>query len=141
MLTIGKVAKRTGVNASAIRYYERHGLLRPSRLENGYRVYEEDAVRRLRFLRQAQALGIALDEIRQLLEGAGEDQRPCKGVREMAYRHLDDIDLRIRRLRSLRRQFQWLLSRPASDCAGSGEGELCPLVASSAEKLHGTDHD
>ena len=60
MLTIGKVAKQTGVSASAIRYYERQGLLRSSRLVNGYRIFDENVLKRLRFLVQAQTLGLAL---------------------------------------------------------------------------------
>jgi DNA-binding transcriptional MerR regulator len=68
MLTIGKVAQRTGFSASAIRYYERQGLLRPSRFLNGYRLYDEDAIKTLRFLGQAKTLGITLKEIGQLLQ-------------------------------------------------------------------------
>ena len=96
MLTIGKVAKRTGFSASAIRYYERQGLLRPSRLLNGYRVYDEDAVKALRFLCQAQTLGITLKEIKQLLELARSGRRPCKAVRQLASQHIADIDAKIR---------------------------------------------
>ena len=65
MLTIGKVAKLTGFSASAIRYYERLGLLRASRLPNGYRFYDEAAIKVLLFLRQAQTLGITLKEIKR----------------------------------------------------------------------------
>lgn len=127
MLTIGKVAKRAGLNASAIRYYERNNLLRPSRLLNGYRVYDEDVIKVLRFLRQAQSLGITLKEVRQLLDLARDGQRPCKGVRELARRHLTDIDVKIRQLRSLRRDLRNLLSRRVA----SRTDELCPLIPSS----------
>src|SRR6516165_9526893 len=99
MLTVGKVAKRTGFSTSAIRYYERQGLLRPSRLLNGYRFYDEGAIKVLRFLRQAQTLGITLKEIKQL-ELTDDGRRPCKAVRELARRHLADIELKIRQLRS-----------------------------------------
>jgi DNA-binding transcriptional MerR regulator len=95
MLTIGKVAKRTGFSASAIRYYDRRGLVRPSRLLNGYRVYEEDTIKALRFLRQAQTLGITLNEIKQLLAVTHNGQRPCQAVRELARRHLNDIDIKL----------------------------------------------
>ncbi len=92
MLTIGKVATRTGFSASAIRYYERQGLLRSSRLLNGYRLYGQDAIKTLRFLRQAQSLGITLKEIGQLLELTQHDRRPCKAVRELAHQHLIELD-------------------------------------------------
>jgi DNA-binding transcriptional MerR regulator len=81
MLTIGKVAKRAGLSSSAIRYYERQGLLRPSRLLNGYRIYDEDAIKTLRLLVQAKTLGITLREIGQLLALAGQGRRPSKAVR------------------------------------------------------------
>ncbi|MGH7907368.1 MAG: MerR family transcriptional regulator [Candidatus Binataceae bacterium] len=124
MLTIGTVARRTGLSASAIRYYERRALLRPSRLLNGYRLYDEDAIKALRFLRRAQALGVTLKEIKPLLELARDGQRPCKGVRELARRHLTDIDTKIHELRFLRREMCKLLSRRAAALSD----ELCPLL-------------
>ena len=126
MLTIGKVAKRTGFSASAIRYYDRRGLVRPSRLLNGYRVYEEDTIKALRFLRQAQTLGITLSEIKQLLELTRNGQRPCQALREVACRHLNDIDARIRQLRSLRNELRDLSSRNVV----ADSDELCPLISS-----------
>jgi DNA-binding transcriptional MerR regulator len=129
MLTIGKIAKRTGFSASAVRYYERQGVLRSSRLLNGYRVYDEDAIKTLRFLRQAQALGMTLKEIKQLLDLAHEGHRPCKAVRELAHRHLVDIDEKIRQLRSLRTQLSILLSRSPV----SRSDDVCPLISSAAD--------
>jgi MerR family transcriptional regulator, copper efflux regulator len=126
MLTIGKVARRTGLSASAIRYYERQGLLRPSRLLNGYRVYDEDAVKALRFLCQARTVGITLREIKQLLELTRFGRRPCKAVRELASQHIADIDAKIRHLRSLRNELHNLLSRRAAALSD----ELCPLISS-----------
>src|SRR3974390_2695189 len=111
MLTIGKVAKLTGFSTSAIRYYERQGLLRPSRLPTGYRLYDENAIKTLRFLRQAQNLGITLKEIGQLLDLTYRGRRPCKAVRELAHRHLADLETKIRQLESLRTALRALLSR------------------------------
>jgi len=129
MLTIGKVAKHTGFSASAIRYYERQGLLRPSRLLNGYRVYDADAVKALRFLCQAQTLGITLKEIKQLLELARSGRRPCKAIRQLASQHIADIDSKIRRFRSLRNELCNLLSRRAA----ARSDELCPLISSNSQ--------
>ena len=128
MLTVGMAAKVTGLRASAIRYYERHGLLRPSRLVNGYRVYDEETIQGLRFLRQAQSLGFSLKEIKQLLDVAHHGQRPCKRVREVARQHLADIDLKIRELRYLHKRLSNLLTGQAP---ASGD-ELCPLISSGA---------
>jgi len=68
MLTIGHVARQVGVQPSAIRYYEAQGILRPAdRRPNGYRVYTDNAVKLLLFVKRAQALGITLKEIKPLL--------------------------------------------------------------------------
>jgi MerR family transcriptional regulator, copper efflux regulator len=129
MLTIGSVAKRTGLSASAIRYYERQGLLRPSRLLNGYRVYGEDALKALRFLRQAQTLGITLKKIKQLLQLTRDGRRPCKAVRELARQHIADIDAKILQFRSQRNELRNLLSRHAA----ARSDELCPLISFNAQ--------
>jgi len=128
VLTIGKASKSTGLSSSAIRYYERKGLLRPPRLLNGYRLYDADAIKALFFVRQAQALGITIKEIKQLLELARDGKRPCKGVRELARRHLTDIDVKISQLRSLRKELRNLLGRRPR---GRSE-QLCPLLPSAA---------
>ena len=64
-LTVGELAERAHVNRETVRYYERRRFLpRPSRLVSGYRVFGDDAVRRLRFIRHAQELGFSLNEIK-----------------------------------------------------------------------------
>ena len=69
MYTIGRLARRTRVNADSIRFYERQGLLAPStKTASGYRLYSDDAVRRVAFVKHAQRCGFALIEIRQLLD-------------------------------------------------------------------------
>ncbi len=125
MLTIGTVAKRAGVRPSAIRFYEAHGLLRPDRLPNGYRVYNENAVSALRFVRRAQGFGITLREVKQLFELSRGGQQPCGRVRELARHHLRDCETKIRELQSLRKQLRALLRRRA--LAGA-KGEVCPMI-------------
>lgn len=81
MLTISRVARQVGVRPSAIRYYEAQGILKPAdRRPNGYRVYTDNAVRLLLFVKRAQALGITLKEIKPLLDLATQGQRPCNQV-------------------------------------------------------------
>ena len=73
-LTIGQLAKRTGLRTSALRYYEDQGLLQPAmRTEAGYRLYAEAAEETVRFIGRAQRLGFSLPEIKQLLQGRGGD--------------------------------------------------------------------
>ena len=102
---IGEVAKETGVTVEALRYYERLGLLpRPRRTEHGARRYDTGAISRVRFIKQAQALGLRLREILELTStdprrsGAG-----CRSVHALLERHIDEIDRRVRELRALRR--------------------------------------
>lgn len=126
MRKIGAVAREAGIRTSAIRYYESQGVLRPAyRLPNGYRVYGDDAVPSLRFVRRAQALGISLKEVKQLLRLAGKGRQPCGRVRELAREHLHDIDLKIRELTGLRSQLQKLLRRRPTS---RREGEVCPII-------------
>jgi DNA-binding transcriptional MerR regulator len=126
MLTIGNVARRAGVRSSAVRYYEARGLLRPAaRLPNGYRIYDEDAVSLLNFVRRAQTLGITLKEIRKLLELSRRGQRPCAEVKQLARQHLTDLDLKIRELKLLRQQLQLLLHRTSRQ---SPRNAICPLI-------------
>ncbi len=126
MLTIGNVAQRAGVRNSAVRYYEARGLLKPAaRLPNGYRIYGEDTIDLLSFVRRAQTLGITLKEIRKLLELSRRGQRPCAEVKELARQHLTDLDLKIRELKLLRQQLQLLLRRTSRQSWRNG---ICPLI-------------
>jgi DNA-binding transcriptional MerR regulator len=132
MLTIGAIARRVGVRNSAVRYYEARGLLKPAaRLPNGYRIYDEDAINLLNFVRRAQALGITLKEIRKLLELSRRGQRPCAEVKELARQHLSDLDLKIRELKLLRQQLQLLLRRTSRQ---SRRNAICPLIEQESGK-------
>ncbi len=83
-LTIGALAKQAGVPTSTIRYYERRGLLRSDgRSEGNYRVYGEEALDRLRFVRSAQAAGFTLSNISALLQFRDGDTAPCKEVQDL----------------------------------------------------------
>jgi DNA-binding transcriptional MerR regulator len=126
MLKIGAIARRAGIHSSTVRYYEARGLLRPAaRLPNGYRIYDEDAIGLLDFVRRAQALGITLEETRKLLELSRRGQRPCAEVKELARRHLADLDSKIRELKRLRQQLQLLLQRKSGQ---SRHKAICPLI-------------
>jgi MerR family transcriptional regulator, copper efflux regulator len=126
MLTIGLVARQVGVQPSAIRYYEAQGILRPAdRRPNGYRIYTNDAVKLLRFMRRAQALGITLKEIKPMLNLAIQGQQPCKHVKEIARSHLRDISDKIRELQSLRNELLKLTRRKAGRPHGN---KVCPLI-------------
>jgi MerR family transcriptional regulator, copper efflux regulator len=126
MLTIGRVARTLGIRPSAIRYYERHGIVEPAaRGASGYRFYSNDAVKLLLFLRRAQALGLRLDEIKPLIDLVSQGRPPCDHVKQVARSHLREVDQKIRELKTLRNQLQSLLRRKASK---AHEGEVCPII-------------
>jgi len=82
-LTVGELARRAHVNRETVRYYERRRLLpRASRTISGYRIFTDDALRRLRFIRHAKALGFSLNEIRDLLTLRVNSIGACDRVRE-----------------------------------------------------------
>src|SRR5438132_7091362 len=104
-LTIGTLTKRMGLRPSAVRYYQRRGILpRPQRLSNGYRFYDDDPLVYLRPLRQTQALGITLKGARELVRLLQSRKRPCERVHELVAKRLREVDATIRDLSLLRRK-------------------------------------
>jgi len=96
LLRIGEVARRAGVRTDTLRYYERLGLVEPTtRSSGGYRLYDAGTFERLSFVRKAQALGLTLQEVGEILHAALEGSPPCDHVREMLSTRLDDVDERI----------------------------------------------
>jgi DNA-binding transcriptional MerR regulator len=103
---IGEIARQTGVSVETLRYYEKRRLLKaPPRTNGGFRVYSDDAVEQVTFIKQAQTLGLTLDDVQQLL--AGRQRRTyvasCRRVRDLLTRRIEDIDARIKELRDFRR--------------------------------------
>ena len=126
MLTIGKVARRVGIQPSAIRYYERRGILQPTvRGANGYRVYTDEAVKLLRFVKRAQSLGITLKEIMPLLNLVIQGQQPCSHIKQVAKRHLDEVNRKIYELQLLRKELHTLLRRKVGRPHAN---EVCPII-------------
>ncbi len=121
-LTIGELASRAGVNRETVRYYERRRLLaRPARTMAGYRIFPDDAVDRLRFIKHAQALGFALEEIRELLGLRLDERGSCDKVRLRAARKLSDVEAKIAALKRIHRALAELLAacetrRPTAPC-------------------------
>ena len=122
-LTIGELAAAGGVGVETIRFYQRRDLLRTPARGGGIRHYGRDDVRRLRFIRQAQAAGFTLEEIRELLElDAGEDRGRA---RELAKVRIEALDGKIADLQRARDA----LRRLASECAEGSTGP-CPILTS-----------
>ena len=112
-LTIGEVARRAGLNTSAIRYYESRGVLPEPERESGRRRYTEETVRRLHVIEVAKRAGFTLDEARVLLATA-DDGTPAAGpIRELALRKLPDVDALIVRAQAMR---DWLQTATGCNC-------------------------
>ncbi|HKQ51085.1 MAG TPA: MerR family DNA-binding protein, partial [Pyrinomonadaceae bacterium] len=104
MLKIGDVSRQSGIGIEALRFYEKSGLLeKPSRTMSGYRMYDAQVLERLAFIKQSQALGFSLDEIKRIIEDARTGKSPCAEVREIVRRRLAELDERMRELRRYRK--------------------------------------
>lgn len=126
MISIGALAKRSGVLAETIRYYETEGLLRkPERSAGGYRLYDASDIERLSFIRQARDLGFKLDAVRRLLGLADRKVNTCDEVRELAGAHLAEVRAKLADLRRMER----VLSDLIRCCKGSSVPECLLLEA------------
>jgi DNA-binding transcriptional MerR regulator len=102
-MRIGQLAAQSGYSVRTIRFYEQSGLLpTPDRTSGGYRDYDQDAVTRLRFVRSAQALGLSLAEIAEVLRIREYQGPPCTYVAELLETHISALDDRIEELAALR---------------------------------------
>lgn len=129
-LKIGQVSKRSGVGVEALRFYEKSGLLpRPGRTYSGYRLYGEDVLERIAFIKQAQVLGFSLHEIKQLIDHKGTGHEPCEEVREIVRARLQELDERIKQMRKYRNE----LAATLEEWDGKGEvaGHVCGLIEGS----------
>lgn len=100
-MNIGAASKQSGLPAKTIRYYEDIGLLCAERRGNGYRVYDNDDVHKLRFLQRARGLGFTVEDCRQLLSLYENRNRASSDVKALAQDRLDDIDRKLAELQSL----------------------------------------
>ena len=122
-MNIGEAAKAAGLPVKTIRYYEEIGLVRPARSENGYRVFAESDLHKLNFLGRSRALGFSIEDCRALLALYEDGTRSSSEVREIAERHLTDIESKITDLQSLRDTLAHLVA----SCAGD-ERHDCPIL-------------
>ena len=122
-LTIGTLARQGGVNVETIRYYQRRGLLRePTKPRSGFRQYTSDTVKRVRFIKRAQALGFTLEEVTGLL--ALDERKACSETRGIAAHKLELIEEKIADLSKIKKA----LSRLVRACDVSSVGAPCPII-------------
>ena len=127
MLTIGKLAAISDVSADTLRFYEREGLIVPtSKSAAGYRLYGEDAVVRLRFIKQARECGFTLAEIEQLLVLRNQDVACCGDVRKRAIEKKLQLESKIRAMTGMSKALDHLIN----DCSEETHPvAVCPILA------------
>lgn len=132
VLTRGQVARRSGVGAETVRFYERRGLIeKPPRTASGYRQFPQEVVPRIRFIKRAQQLGFSLREIKELLALRVDSRTTCAEVRQRTQTKIADIEERIRELQRMKRA----LVRLVAACQrGGGPVSQCPILESLQEK-------
>ncbi|UQZ87999.1 Cd(II)/Pb(II)-responsive transcriptional regulator [Deltaproteobacteria bacterium Smac51] len=124
-LKIGELAERAECQVVTVRYYEKEGLLKkPPRSEGGYRLYGEDDVERLKFIRHCRHHGMALDEVKELLQYRDAPDSDCAGVSELVDRHIDDVEAKIKSLNLLKKQ----LIRLRGKCPRNGAVAACGIM-------------
>ncbi len=122
-MNVGTAARRTGLPAKTIRYYEEIGLISPGRAGNGYRDYTGDDIHRLAFLRRARNLGFSIDDCRQLMALYRDRSRASHDVRAIASAHVAAIEEKVRELQSMRATLQKLIHA----CHGDDRPD-CPIL-------------
>jgi len=124
-VTIGRLAKAIGVNVQTIRYYERRRLLSPTvRTPSGYRVYGEEEVQRLRFIKNAQALGFTLQEVADLLNLRVSSAARCGDVQRRAQAKLAKVEGKLKDLESMARVLKDLIK----SCRAGQPTKRCPIL-------------
>jgi MerR family transcriptional regulator, copper efflux regulator len=135
-MNIGQAARRAQVSAKMVRHYESLGLLPAvQRTDAGYRLYTEQQVHTLRFIRRARDLGFSMPEIAELLRLWQDKRRPSGQVKRIAALHMSDLDQRIAELTAMRRTLQHLV-----DCCHGDHRPDCPILDELGQDRSGATH-
>jgi len=127
MFTIGKLAALTSVSNDTLRYYEHEGLIKPAgRSPSGYRLYDKDSARRIRFIKHAQRCGFTLTEIRELLALRARDRACCGDIRKRAIEKKLQLESNIRAMQKMSKALDQLITECANEKQPVKE---CTIVA------------
>ena len=127
-LGIGELAKATGVSTDTLRHYERKGVLHSQRAANGYREYPEDALERVRMVRQGLAIGFTLDELGSIFRIFDRGGAPCRQVRSLAANKLAQIETHLEEVISLSDDLKNALEDWDKRLAKTGFGQRAGLL-------------
>ncbi|QQZ42805.1 Cu(I)-responsive transcriptional regulator [Pseudomonas sp. SK3(2021)] len=136
-MNIGQAARKSGLSAKMIRYYESIGLLRPAhRSDSGYRLYGNDDLHSLAFIKRSRDLGFSLEEVGKLLTLWQDRQRASADVKALARQHIDELNRKIAELAGLRDTLQDLVQH----CQGDHRPD-CPILKDLASGGAACTHD
>ncbi|MDH3390724.1 MAG: heavy metal-responsive transcriptional regulator [Desulfobulbaceae bacterium] len=124
-LTIGRLAKQVGLGIETVRFYERQGLIEPPpRTDSNYRIYPEEEVIRLRFIKKAKSLGFTLNEIKELLFIRHDPNATKADIKNRTMNKIEDVKQKISDLTRIKMALENLVS----SCDGYGPLEECPIL-------------
>lgn len=133
-LTIGKLAKQAGLGIETVRFYERQGLIEPPpRTDSNYRIYPEEEVNRLKFIKRSKDLGFTLKEIKELLYLQHDPHATKADIKKRTEEKIVDIKKKVRDLVRIQEALEHLVS----SCDGHGPLSECPIL----EALTGKEHE
>lgn len=136
-MNIGEASKASGVSAKMIRYYEEIRLIPPkARSDNNYRIYGEDEVHVLRFIKRARSLGFSLDEAKRLLALWQDKERESGAAKQVALTHIADLERRIAEMSAMVKTLKHL----AHCCSGDKRPD-CPILEDLAGQGDAADED
>jgi DNA-binding transcriptional MerR regulator len=128
-LRAGEAAEVLGVGVQTLHFYERERLIPPPpRTASGYRLYTPELIDRLQFIRKAQALGLSLDQVREILDLVDHGATPCARVRAALVEQLEEIDRRIEELQRFREELVAVTKQAATLAGRESRGHVCPIV-------------
>jgi len=124
-MTISKIAKEAGINIETVRFYERNKIMPvPKRSESGYRIYNEEDIKRLHFIQIAKKHGFTLKEIKELLDLKVDSKTTCDDVRKIAEEKIEEVELKLLELSSIKDALHNL----ALSCHSGGPVSECPIL-------------
>jgi len=130
---VGEIAKKVGVNVETLRYYEKIALMpKPKRKESRYRIYDENDLKRMLFIKRAKELGFTLKEIKELLELKVESTATCGDVKHLAEHKIKDVDEKIHDLKNIRKVLVKLVNQCISEQVSTDE---CPILEAIEQKI------
>ncbi|MBZ9558198.1 MULTISPECIES: MerR family transcriptional regulator [Modicisalibacter] len=142
-MKVGELARTAGVTAETVRHYTREGLLRPQRDPgNGYQLFDQASLNRLRFIQRARTLGFSLKEIGEILDHADHGDSPCPMVRDLLATRLPEIRQRIVELERLAARMESALNNWSEMPDGAPDGHtICRLIEHWNAPREGERHD